>query len=1064
MAKKKEKSKDDRDEEERMKRIMMAATGYETVEEARQKPSGGVTRDGKAVISAKEFLEDMEDEVNQDVAKSGGRDIVAPNEKDDMKLNSVLIGGPAPKPPERRKVLHSQLASTLHHSHTKSSGVDQSMNLMDPSLARKGHPAGKGKTSLTTRLFGDSGFSSMHDADPSADSEEFILGKRHMVRYYNFICFLVVCILFMVGGTLLTLTIMSKQAPEPIDQTAPDGSKDVADFGTPIASPVAAPVSAPVTAPIVAPTPSDTASLGRFEAIMTRLVDTGFAEESKLRNAVTAQYKALDWLVSHDPAALDPSSKALLTRYVLAVLFYSTSGREPKSTDPIRTNWKQHTLWLTGDSCCGWYGIKCVDANDYFTTEGNGKISQINLPENKLKGTLPSELSALSGLISLNLKSNSLKGAIPTEFKFPAMKDIHLDYNHLNGTIGLQLEFMTELRTLSMPYNELTGSLPATIGFANKLRYIKLGGNRLTGSFPASIANLTKLETIHVSRNRLSGSIPDEFFEMKRLVNVSMSQNLFEGKLSPKLSQLSHLHELHLTGNDFSGTVPDAFDSMILLATLHLGENRLSGEVPTSLGSRHRLEKLDLTANDFVGTMPQEICDLQQTGKLYHLGADCVTGDTTALDVSSFNDNRRHRNRRLVKISRPPKDELYNDDPDAGKPRVRAGTSRLGGSFVEEDEDSEEDADIEDTDEEVIAAGDFVYLEEDGTVEDQDGNVIEGVDLEDADIEDADEEVIAAGDFVYLEEDGTVEDQDGNVIEGVDLEDADIEDADIEEVIAAGDFVYLEEDGTVEDQNGNVIEGVDLEDADIEDADAGLDADLDADEEVIGEGDFVFLDEDGHMEDKDGNVIEGIALEDVEDLDADEEEEITLKNNRIATLGESDDDHEDGIIHFTQPILNKDENADGDAKGYKIAYASQEVIKMDPPAGMEFNGIECPCCTFCLAAASSPEEPIDLPGGDESSLPEDEEILSASASFANDEDPGGSSECVDAINEGTASSEYPGLVGMNGQEAKKCLQMNTDKTVLLVRPGVRRHFAYQNSRIIIYLDRNGDVKKTPIVG
>ena len=467
----------------------MAATGYETVEEARKKPSVGVARDGKGVISAKEFLEGMEDEVSEDVANSGRREIVAPNEKDDMKLNSVLIGGPAPKPPERRKVLHSQLAQTLHHSQTKSSGVDQSKNLMDPTMARRGQSYAKGKTTLTSRLFGESRYSGMDDADPSADSEEYILGKRHMVRYYNFICFLVVCILCMVGGTLITLTLMANQAPEPMEQTSPDGSKDIADFGNPIA----APVSAPVAEPIIAPTPSDTASLGRFEAMMSRLVATGFAEESKLRNAITAQFKALDWLVSHDPAALDPSSEALLPRYVLAVLFYSTSGREPKSTDPIKTSWKHHKLWLTGESYCGWYGIKCVGEDDYFVTEGNGKISQIILPENKMRGTIPSELNALSGLHSLNLKSNSLHGTIPKEFKFPAMKDIHLDYNHLNGTISLQLEFMKELRTLSLPYNDLTGTLPPTIGFANKLRYIKLGGNQLTGSLPAAVANLTKL-------------------------------------------------------------------------------------------------------------------------------------------------------------------------------------------------------------------------------------------------------------------------------------------------------------------------------------------------------------------------------------------------------------------------------------------------------------------------------------------------------------------------------------------------------------------------------------------
>mmetsp|Transcript_23675 Transcript_23675/g.58040 ORF Transcript_23675/g.58040 Transcript_23675/m.58040 type:complete len:989 (-) Transcript_23675:62-3028(-) len=988
MAKKgKEKPKDDRNEEERMKRIMMAATGYETVEEARQKPSVGAGRDGKAITSAKEFLEDMEDEVNHDVANFGGTSgrIMAPDQKDDMKLNSVLIGGPAPQPPERRKVLHSQLANTLSSSRAKSAGVDQSTNLMDPSIARRGTSNAKGGTSLTSRIFGASRYSDMNDADDSMDSEEYIIGKRHMVRYYNSICFLVLITLFMLGATLLTMTIMANQGPEPIEQTNPDATREVSNPHPDL------PVSSPT-------------SIGRFEDISSRLVDTGFAEPSKLRNGVTAQSKALDWLTSHDPAALHPSSEALLPRYVLAVLFYSTSGRDPKSTDPIMTSWKQHELWLTGGSYCEWHGIKCVGEDDYFVTEANGTIFSINLAENKLKGTIPSELAALSDLHSLNLKSNSLKGTIP-DFKFPAMKDIYLDYNHLNGTVNLQFEFMKELRTLSLPYNDLTGSLPATIGSADKLRYIKLGGNQLTGTFPADIASLTHLETLHISRNRLSGSIPDEFFEMKRLVNVSMSQNLFEGKLSPKLSQLSHLQELHLTGNDFSGTVPDAFDTMILLATLHLGENRLSGAVPTSLGSRHRLEKLDLTANDFVGTMPQEICDLQQTGKLYHLGADCVNGDNTALDLSSFNDNRRHRKRRLVKVSRPPKDEedIYFD-PDVGKPRVRAGTARLGGGNDDDDEEEEE----------VIDAGDFVFLEQDGTVEDKDGNVIDGVAMED--LEDTDS-------------------------------DADT-DIDEEEIIGEGDFVFVDDtDGTFKDKDGNVIDGVAIED--LED----LDADLDADEEIIGEGDFVFLEEDGTVEDQDGNVIDGVNMGDLEDLDADADEEpivLNAMNKQTATLSQPDDDEDDGVIEFTQPTFSGDGGADG--QDFKIAYASQEVLTVDTPENMDFSGIECPCCTFCLAAASSPEtentESTNIEGQGE----------------GEDEEPIGSETCSQAIKEGMDNNEYPGLVGMEGKEAKKCLQMNTNKTVILVRPGVRRHFPYVNTRIIVYLDRNGDVKKTPKVG
>lgn len=357
--------------------------------------------------------------------------------------------------------------------------------------------------------------------------------------------------------------------------------------------------------------------------------------------------------------------------------------------------------------------------------------------------------------------------------------------------------------------------------------------------------------------------------------------------------------------------------------------------------------------------MPQEICDLQQTGKLYHLGADCVMGDTTALDASSFNDNRRHRQRKLVNnISRPPKDELYYEDPNGSKPNVGVGkTARLGGSFFGDD-----DPETEDGDEDII--------------------IVEGAES------DADEEVIDAGDFVYLEEDGTVEDKDGNIIDGIALED--------------------------------------LED---------LDADPDGDQE-----EELYLEEDGTVEDKFGNIIEGVKLEDL-------------------VVVEEGSDADEGLV------LGGPE----DANDYTIAYASQEVLSVDPPEGMAFGGIDCPCCTFCLAAASPEEETI----GEDSLLSESEPETDGSGTTENaksqevvpeTEEPVGSSECVEAIQEGIASNEYPGLVGMAGQTAKSCLQANTDKTIILVRPGIRRHFPFVDSRIILYLDTNGDVKKPPTVG
>lgn len=162
-----------------------------------------------------------------------------------------------------------------------------------------------------------------------------------------------------------------------------------------------------------------------------------------------------------------------------------------------------------------------------------------------------------------------------------------------------------------------------------------------------SVLLLYTTETFQVSHNQLNGTLPEEFYEMKRLVNVSMSENDISGTLSPNLGQLSHLAELHLTGNDISGTIPEAFENMALLGVLQLGDNNLSGGIPLSLGRRHRLERLDLTENDLFGSMPQEICDLLDMGRLEHLAADCLIGETTVVDLNNFDGGRRSLQRKL---------------------------------------------------------------------------------------------------------------------------------------------------------------------------------------------------------------------------------------------------------------------------------------------------------------------------------------------------------------------------------------------------------------------------------
>lgn len=110
---------------------------------------------------------------------------------------------------------------------------------------------------------------------------------------------------------------------------------------------------------------------------------------------------------ARDTAAVVPQQQAtLLCEQVsdipireceaLVALYNATAGPE----------WITSTNWLTVNdtiSPCDWYGVSCAA----------GQVTALNLAGNRLTGSLPEALGALSNLTSLMLDSNRLTGPVP---------------------------------------------------------------------------------------------------------------------------------------------------------------------------------------------------------------------------------------------------------------------------------------------------------------------------------------------------------------------------------------------------------------------------------------------------------------------------------------------------------------------------------------------------------------------------------------------------------------------------------------------------------------------------
>ncbi|CAK8672992.1 unnamed protein product [Clavelina lepadiformis] len=207
--------------------------------------------------------------------------------------------------------------------------------------------------------------------------------------------------------------------------------------------------------------------------------------------------------------------------------------------------------------------LKVINLSDNFiksiqngTLTRKEKLKQLDLSNNQIELIDKQGFKGAPRLMLLNLTNNQLTSIDPEVFQdIHWLEKLFLDQNHLGSLEMGWFVPLRKLKDLSVARNNISSIHPYKHRFP-RLKVLNLDGNHLTLIDSAYFKNMPALKFLSLQNNRLS-RIEENAFEGKKLMtSIDLRNNLLESLPRNLFTDLCKLRELKISGNRLTTIEP----------------------------------------------------------------------------------------------------------------------------------------------------------------------------------------------------------------------------------------------------------------------------------------------------------------------------------------------------------------------------------------------------------------------------------------------------------------------------------------------------------------------------